>query len=121
VRVRYQNFERLPKPNIGFRILRMIIVVSLFKKLFNRGEVDCAQTRKLASDYLENGLPPQKRSALQAHLARCGPCRAFVNTLASTIGVLSQFPRVAPPPSFKQSIIERAKADERRRTKDENS
>ena len=87
-------------------------MVSLIKKLFNRGEVDCAETRKLASDYLENDLPPQKRSALQAHLAKCGPCRAFVDTLASTIGMLSRFPRVTPPPSFKQSIIECAKADE---------
>lgn len=90
-------------------------MVVRIKKLFKRGEVDCAEARNLASDYLENSLPPPKRSALQAHLAKCGPCQAFVDTLASTIGALSRLPRVTPPPSFKQSIIERANQEEQGR------
>jgi predicted anti-sigma-YlaC factor YlaD len=85
------------------------------ENLFNWGKIDCAETRRLASDYLENDLVPQKCSAFQGHLARCGPCRAFVDTLASTIGMLSRLPQVTPHPAFRQSIIERAKREEQGR------
>lgn len=87
-------------------------MVSLIKKLFNRGEVDCVETRELSSDYLDGDLSPQKSSAIQTHLSRCGPCRAFVDTLSSTIGMLTRFPRVSPRPGFKQSIIDRAKREQ---------
>ncbi|HEU0021989.1 MAG TPA: zf-HC2 domain-containing protein [Dehalococcoidia bacterium] len=93
----------------------MTALIDMFKKLLSRDDADCTATRKLASGYLEDGLSPQKRSSIQAHLEKCGPCRAFVDTLAATIEVLSRFPMVAPPPSLKQSIIDRARREGRRR------
>ena len=93
------------------------MIVSVFKKLFSRNEADCAETRKLASDYLDRDLSPGKRSTIQAHLDKCGPCRAFVETLAATIGALSRFPKVTPPPSLRHSIIEWARREEQRRRK----
>lgn len=85
----------------------------IYRRIFRSGDVDCEETRRLGSDYLENGLSPKKRSLVQTHLDKCGPCRSFVDTLASTIGMLQSFPRANPPPSFKQSILERAKKDHR--------
>ncbi len=82
-------------------------MIRFVKRIFHRGEVDCVETRKLSSAYLEEELPPQKYSAIQSHLARCAPCRAFIETLASTIGMLSRFPRVSPPSAFKKSIMDR--------------
>ena len=67
--------------------------MGLFHKLFHRGEVDCNEVQKLSSDSLEEDFAPPKRSAFQAHLDNCGPCRAFVDTLASTIGILSRLPQ----------------------------
>ena len=87
----------------------------IFKRLLNRGEVDCHEVRELGSDYLEDDLPPQKRSAVQAHLDKCGPCRAFISTLSSTIVLLARIPRATPPPSLKQSITERARQEEQGR------
>ncbi len=75
--------------------------------------MDCAEIRKSSSDYLEEDLPPQKLAGVQAHLSKCGPCRAFVETLSSTISLLTRIPRVSPPASFKQSIIDRAKREGR--------
>lgn len=89
-------------------------MVSLLKKIFNWSKDECVETRELSSDYLEGDLSAQKLSTVQAHLSRCGPCRAFVETLSATIGILSRFPRVSPPSNFKQSIIERVKKEERR-------
>lgn len=93
----------------------MTALIDMVKKLFRRDEADCTATRKLASDYLGNDLSAQKRSSVQAHLEKCGPCRAFVETLATTIGVLSRLPKAAPPASLKHSIIERTKKEEQQR------
>ena len=78
-----------------------------FKKIFYRGEVDCNEVRQLSSDFIEEELQPAKQSSIRAHLSRCGPCKSFVDTLATTIGVLARLPRVSAPISFKQSILER--------------
>ncbi len=84
-------------------------MMGLFRRLFNPDQAACAEARKLASDYLADDLPSQKRSRVQEHISRCGPCRAFVDTLAATIGLLTQLPKVTAPTSFKQAILERAK------------
>ena len=88
-------------------------MISIFKKIFGGGEPDCAEILEGSSDYLDAELPPPKMAAFQAHLSKCAPCRAFVETLASTIGLLSGLPRVTAPPTFKQSIIERARQEGR--------
>jgi predicted anti-sigma-YlaC factor YlaD len=86
-------------------------VLGLFKNLGRRHEIDCKGVRELSSDYLEEDLPTAKRSTIQSHLSKCGPCQAFVNTLASTIRILASLPRVSPPASFKRSIFARTKQD----------
>ncbi len=87
-------------------------MTGLFRRLFNPDQAACAEARKLASDYLADDLPARKRSSVQDHISRCGPCRAFVDTLAATIGLLSQLPKAVAPASFKQAILERAKKDD---------
>jgi predicted anti-sigma-YlaC factor YlaD len=88
-------------------------VTRMLKRIFSRHYVDCRETRVSGSDYLEDDLSPRKRSAIRAHLDRCGPCRAFIEGLSSTIGVLARLPRTAPPPAFKQGILDRARAADR--------
>ncbi len=85
---------------------------STIKRMFRRDDVDCNEVRRLSSDYLEEDLPTAKRSVIQSHIANCGPCRAFIDTLASTIGFLSKLPRVAAPASFKQSILEKTREED---------
>ncbi len=82
-----------------------------FKKILGGGEVDCDEVHQLSSDYLEEDLPAAKQSAIQFHLSKCGPCKAFVETLASTIGLLSRLPRITAPPGFKQSLIDQTRGD----------
>ena len=83
----------------------------LLNKMLRRGEVDCNEVQRRSSDYLEEDLPPPKLSAIRAHLSNCRPCRAFVDTLAATIGILSRLPRVSAPPSFKESTMERIRRE----------
>ena len=84
---------------------------SYFKKILGRGEVDCKEVRRISSEYLEGELPAAKQSAIQFHLSKCGPCKAFVETLASTIGLLSRLPRISAPPGFKQSLLDLTRGD----------
>ena len=84
-------------------------MISLLRRLFNPDQAACAEARKLASDYLADDLPARKRSGVQDHISRCGPCRAFVDTLAATIGLLTQMPKVTSPASLKQAILERTR------------
>ena len=80
-------------------------------KVLHPNEVDCIDTRQLSSDYLEENLPATKLAAVRNHLNNCGPCRAFVDTLASTIGILSRFPRVTPSSTFKQSLMDKIRRE----------
>ena len=81
-------------------------------KLFRRGEVDCDEVRESSSAYLENDLTEGKRSAAHVHLSQCGPCKAFVDTLGATIGILSKLPLITAPSAFKQSLMARIKQDD---------
>lgn len=83
----------------------------ILRKLFRKGEVDCEEVRRTSSDYLEEDLPPRRMSAIHAHLSKCGPCKAFVDTLSTTIGMLARLPRVTAPDSFKQSVMDRIKRE----------
>ncbi len=87
-------------------------MTSFFRRLFNRGEADCAETRELASDYLEDDLAPRRRVAVQSHLDKCGPCRAFVEALSTTVGLLGRLPRVSVPASFRQTVLNRIKTND---------
>ena len=93
-------------------------MVNAIKRIFGRGEVDCEEVRHKSSDYLEDDLPVAKRSAIQTHIDNCGPCRAFVDTLASTIGLLSRLPKITAPSSFKQSVIDRTTRNKDGKTED---
>jgi len=88
-------------------------VIGLLNKIFRRGEVDCNEVRNRSSEYLDRDLPAPKLLSIQAHLSNCGPCRAFVETLATTIGFLSRFPKVAAPSSFKHSVMERIRREQK--------
>ena len=71
-------------------------MVSRISRLFRRGsdEVDCDHVRNLSSDYIDNGLDPEERNRVRAHLKWCGMCLAFINTLRATVSLL----RSSEPP-----------------------
>ena len=86
------------------------MVVSRFKKLFGRNDdesehgLDCSHVRELSSDYIDEELDPEYRERVKAHLEWCKLCRAFINTLRATVGLLSSSEPPQPPPSLKERI-----------------
>ncbi len=81
------------------------------KRFFRKGEFDCEDVVEHSSAYIENDLKADKRSAFQTHLSNCGPCRAFVGTLSSTIGALGRLPGISAPTNLKQSLMERMRRE----------
>jgi anti-sigma factor RsiW len=46
---------------------------------------DCQHVFELLSEYLDRELPPDACEAIEAHIAGCKPCVAFVQSLRKTI------------------------------------
>ena len=88
----------MERDNSGFRAI---------KGFLRKGEFDCDDVSGHSSAYLDDDPKEDKGSAFQAHLSNCGPCQAFVSTLASTIGALSWLPGVNAPSAMKQSLLDR--------------
>lgn len=45
----------------------------------------CRDIVELLEDYLDGALDPETTSALEAHLADCQDCTAFINTYRGTV------------------------------------
>ncbi|MBI4198233.1 MAG: zf-HC2 domain-containing protein [Chloroflexi bacterium] len=56
--------------------------------------------RARLSAYIDGRLSPGERSALEAHLAGCEPCRKELAELTSVVALLRSVPQVAAPRSF---------------------
>jgi anti-sigma factor RsiW len=48
------------------------------------GGISCREVVELVTDYLEGALPPDVRARLEAHLAVCHPCVAYVEQVRTT-------------------------------------
>ena len=79
-------------------------MLGIIRRIFKGGEVDCEDVKQMSPDYIADQLPPKRLKSVQQHLTGCGPCRAFVGTLTTTIGLLSRLTRVTLPPSFKENL-----------------
>ena len=86
-------------------------------RLFGKKDLDCVEVRKLSSEYLEGDLLPSRLERFRDHISGCGPCRAFVDSLAAMVEMLRGMPVQSSPPTLKQSIMQRI-ADERGPTSD---
>lgn len=72
---------------------------------------DCSEVRGQASALLDGDLPPLRDAALRRHLEGCGPCRAFVQGLRSTVKLLHSLGRVPVPPTLNPAPYHRREDD----------
>ena len=80
-------------------------MVSRIAKLFRRNsDVDCAEVRGVASDYIDDDLEPSTREKIRGHLEKCGPCISFFNTLRATIRLLRTSESYDPPAAFLERL-----------------
>ncbi|MDQ1375443.1 MAG: hypothetical protein QOJ09_2781 [Actinomycetota bacterium] len=63
-------------------------------RVFRGRAVVCRDAVELVTAYIEDQLPARDRERLEAHLADCPHCRAYVEQMRTTITVLG---RAEPP------------------------
>jgi anti-sigma factor RsiW len=67
-------------------------------------EIVCASGVELLMDYLEGVLPPSVRSTVDAHVAACPRCVAFLESYQATPRLLREVTAVALPTRVQASL-----------------
>jgi anti-sigma factor RsiW len=65
----------------------------------------CREVVELLSDYLDDGLPVRERARVQAHLATCPECLAYLEQLRTTIGTLGRLRETDVPPPLRARLL----------------
>ena len=68
-------------------------------------DVVCASGVELLMDYLEGTLPAHVRTDLEAHVAACPRCTAFVASYRETPRILREASAVTLPPDLEASLL----------------
>lgn len=67
-------------------------------------DIACASGVELLMDYLEGVLPPDVTAALEAHVAGCARCTAFVASYQATPRILRDATGATMPPELEESL-----------------
>jgi anti-sigma factor RsiW len=68
-------------------------------------DVDCASGVEVLMDYLDGALPAAVRADLEAHVAGCPRCTAFVASYRETPRILREASAAAMPPDLEESLL----------------
>ena len=68
-------------------------------------DVTCASGVELLMDYLEGVLPPQTARDLEAHVAACERCRAYVESYRATPRILRDATTADLPGELQRSLM----------------
>jgi anti-sigma factor RsiW len=67
-------------------------------------EITCASGVELLMEYLEGAVPVDVRAALEAHVAGCPRCVAFIASYQETPRILRDATAVMLPPEHQKSL-----------------
>ncbi len=65
----------------------------------------CRDLVELLADYLEGELEPAAARTLEAHLAGCRDCTAFLNTYRGAIGMLRELRESQLPAELRARLV----------------
>ena len=86
----------------------MVMASGLLRRLFG-GKNEHAEFRDISSDYVDGEVSGDALAKADSHLEKCGPCRAFLDTLKATITLLKSSPEEKAPPTLRSEILESIK------------
>ena len=67
-------------------------------------DISCGSGVELLMEYLEGVLPPETNAALEAHVAACERCTAFVASYRETPRILRTATAVELPADIQESL-----------------
>ena len=77
-------------------------------------EMTCRQGVDLLIDYLEGTLPAEQRTLVDAHVAGCPRCVAFIHSYGDTPRLLRDATAHSIPSVVRQSLLEILRTERRR-------
>ena len=67
--------------------------------------VACRSGVELLMEYMEGALPPDVRAAIEAHVAGCPRCEAFVASYRETPRIVRDATRIEMPAELEASLL----------------
>jgi anti-sigma factor RsiW len=74
-------------------------------------EIACVSGVELLMDYLEGVLPADVHAALEAHVAGCARCTAFITSYRETPRIMREATAAAVPADLQASLLAFLRAD----------
>ena len=68
-------------------------------------EITCHQLVELVTEYLEGALESSERARLEQHLARCRPCRRYLDQMRLTIQTVGQLREESVTPAAQAELL----------------
>jgi anti-sigma factor RsiW len=68
-------------------------------------DLPCQELVELATEYLEDRLPPSTRLRFEAHLAQCSGCRTYLEQMRQTIRGLGRLPAESMAPETRDRLL----------------
>ncbi len=66
----------------------------------------CRELVDLIGDYLDDALPPARRAAIDGHLEGCAACRAYLDQLRQTTGLVERLCDEPLPAELESQLLE---------------
>jgi len=68
-------------------------------------DLDCNNLVELVTEYLEGAMTSSERARLDAHLAVCRGCRAYLDQMRLTIRAVGHLPEESVAPDAQQDLL----------------
>ena len=68
-------------------------------------EIVCRELVELVTPYLEDALPPDERALVEAHLAACDGCEAYVQQMRLTIRAIGHVSEEAITSKTREDVL----------------
>lgn len=65
----------------------------------------CQELVELVTDYLEGRMPDDQRRLVEAHLAACDGCDAYLAQMRFTLEALGRIPPESIPPAARDELV----------------
>jgi predicted anti-sigma-YlaC factor YlaD len=66
----------------------------------------CQELVEIVTEYLEETLPPAERTRFEEHLSMCSGCRAYLDQMRHTLGILGALPEETIPEQARDDLLQ---------------
>jgi anti-sigma factor RsiW len=77
----------------------------LWPRRHRRDPLVCREFVELVTDYLEGTLPDSERARMDAHLAECDGCTAYLQDMRRLVGSLNEAPEPPPDAATRDALL----------------